>query len=136
MEWLRRVGQVVLGIVLAYAGVAHLTYSRAEFQAQVPTFLHGQADFVVVASGVVEVVLGLGLITLWKYRVQIGWITALYFIAIFPGNISQYLNGVDAFSLNSDRARALRLLFQPILVVGALWSTGAWRSYRSRGERI
>ena len=136
MEWLRRVGQVVLGIVLAYASVAHLTTRRAEFQAQVPTFLHGQADFVVVASGVVEVVLGLGLVTLWKYRVQIGWVTALYFIAIFPGNISQYLNGVDAFSLNSDKARALRLLFQPILVVGALWSTGAWRSYRSRGERI
>ena len=136
MELLRKSGQILMGLALTFAGIAHLTYSRAEFQAQVPTFLHGQADFVVVASGVVEVVLGLGLVTLWKYRVQIGWVTALYFIAIFPGNISQYLNGVDAFSLNSDRARALRLLFQPILVVGALWFTGAWRSYRSRGERI
>lgn len=136
MELARKSGQILMGLALTFAGIAHLTYSRAEFQAQVPTFLHGQADFVVVASGVVEVVLGLGLVTLWKYRVQIGWVTALYFIAIFPGNISQYLNGVDAFSLNSDRARALRLLFQPILVVGALWSTGAWRSYRSRGERI
>ena len=131
MEWLRRVGQVVLGIVLAYAGVAHLTTRRAEFQAQVPTFLHGQADFVVLASGVVEVVLGVGLIMLWKYRVQIGWVTALYFIAIFPGNISQYLNHVDAFSLNSDRTRALRLLFQPLLVVWALWATGASRASSS-----
>ena len=90
------------------------------------------ADFVVLASGAVEILLGAGLIALWKYRAQIGWLTALFFIAIFWGNISQYLNHTDAFGLNSDRARAIRLLFQPLLVIWALWSTGAWRSYRVR----
>jgi len=130
MQLLRKVLQIVLGAALAYAGFTHLTSNRAEFQAQVPTILANQADFVVIASGVVEIILGLSLIFLFKYRTQIGWLVAAFFTAIFPGNISQYLNGTDAFGLNTDQARATRLLFQPLLVIWALWSTGAWKSYR------
>ena len=127
-----RVPQMVLGFALAYAGVGHLTTSRTEFQAQVPTLLEEYADFVVLASGVVEIALGVGLIALWKYRVQLGWVVAAFFVAIFWGNISQYVNGVDAFGLNSDRARLIRLFFQPLLVMWALGSTGAWKSWPSR----
>jgi uncharacterized membrane protein len=123
---------MVLGFALAYAGVGHLTSNRQEFQAQVPTLLKDYADFVVLASGVVEIALGVGLIALWKYRVQLGWLVAAFFVAIFWGNISQYVNGVDAFGLNSDRARLIRLFFQPLLVVWALSSTGAWSAWRSR----
>ena len=131
MQLLQRSAQLLLGVALTYAGTNHLTTSRTEFQAQVPTILASQADFVVIASGVVEIVLGLSLIFLFKYRTRIGWIVALFFIAIFPGNISQYLNGTDAFGLDTDQARATRLLFQPLLVIWALWSTGAWKSYRA-----
>jgi uncharacterized membrane protein len=121
---------MVLGFALAYAGVGHLTTSRQEFQAQVPTVFADYADFVVLASGVVEIALGVGLIALWKYRVQLGWIVAAFFVAIFWGNISQYVNGVDAFGLNSDRARLIRLFFQPLLVMWALGSTAAWSAWR------
>jgi len=127
-----RLPQMVLGFALTYAGVGHLTTSRQEFQAQVPTLLKDYADFVVLASGVVEIALGVGLIALWRYRVQLGWLVAAFFVAIFWGNISQYVNGVDAFGLNSDRARLIRLFFQPLLVMWALGSTGAWRAWRSR----
>ena len=127
-----RVPQMVLGFALAYAGVGHLTTSRTEFQAQVPTLLKDYADCVVLASGVVEIALGVGLIALWRYRVQLGWLVAAFFVAIFWGNISQYVNGVDAFGLNSDRARLIRLFFQPLLVMWALGSTGAWSAWRSR----
>ena len=127
-----RVPQMVLGCALAYAGVGHLTTSRTEFQAQVPTLLEEYADFVVLASGVVEIALGVGLIALWKYRVQLGWVVAAFFVAVFWGNISQYVNGVDAFGLNSDRARLIRLFFQPLLVMWALGSTGAWSAWRKR----
>jgi len=132
MRHLRNVSQVLLGVALAYAGVGHLTTSRQEFQAQVPTLFKDYADFVVLASGVVEIALGVGLIALWKYRVQLGWIVAAFFVAVFWGNISQYVNGVDAFGLNSDRARLIRLFFQPLLVVWALGSTGAWKAFRKR----
>jgi uncharacterized membrane protein len=126
MSLLPRIPQMLLGAALAYAGIGHLSTNRTEFQAQVPTLLKDYADFVVLASGVVESLLGIGLIALWKYRTIIGWTTALFFVAIFWGNISQYLNGTDAFGLNSDRARFIRLLFQPLLVAWALLSTGAW----------
>lgn len=132
MQILRRFPQVLLGIALTYAGIGHLTTNRQEFQAQVPTLFKDYADFVVLASGVVEILLGLSLIALWKYRVQIGWVVALFFVAVFWGNISQYLNHTDAFGLNSDRARLIRLFFQPLLVLWALTSTGAWISYRAR----
>ena len=132
MKVVARLPQMVLGFALAYAGIGHLTSNRQEFQAQVPTLLKDYADFVVLASGVVEIALGVGLIALWRYRAQLGWLVAAFFVAIFWGNISQYVNGVDAFGLNSDRARLIRLFFQPLLVVWALGSTGAWRAWRSR----
>ena len=132
MNALRRLPQVVLGCALAYAGIGHLTTSRQEFQAQVPTVFAEYADFVVLASGVVEIALGVGLIALWKYRVQIGWVVAAFFVAVFWGNISQYINGVDAFGLDTDTKRLVRLFFQPLLVMWALGSTGAWRAWRSR----
>jgi uncharacterized membrane protein len=132
MKLIKRFPQVVLGLALGYAGVGHLTNNRQEFQAQVPNVFADIADFVVVASGVVEIILGLALVGLWKYRVQVGWVVAAFFVAIFPGNISQYVNGVDAFGLDSDTSRLVRLFFQPLLVVWALWSTGAWGSWRKK----
>ena len=111
-----------------------MTTNRLEFQAQVPSWVPLSADFVVLASGVVEILLGLSLASL-RYRKEVGIATALFFIAIFPGNISQYVNGLDAFGLDSDRARAIRLLFQPLLVIWALWSTGAWGITRKVSRR-
>ena len=132
MNLIKRVPQMLLGFALAYAGVGHLGANRVEFQAQVPNLLKDYADLVVLASGVVEIVLGVGLIVAWRYRVQIGWAVGFFFTAIFWGNISQYVNHVDAFGLNSDKARFIRLMFQPLLVAWALGSTGAWRSFRAQ----
>ncbi len=126
MNIIKKISQVLLGLALIYAGIGHLSFSRIEFRAQVPTWLPLDPDFVVLFSGVVEILLGLALVTLWKYRKQVGLLTALFFIAIFPGNISQYVNGIDAFGLDTDLARLIRLFFQPLLVAGALWSTEAW----------
>ena len=123
--------RTLLGAALTYVGITHLTTNRKEFLAQVPTWVPLDADFVVVASGVVEIFLGLSLIILIKHQVKIGWITAAFFVAVFPGNISQYVNGIDAFGLDSDRARLIRLFFQPLLVIWALWCTGAWRTRRT-----
>jgi uncharacterized membrane protein len=128
---IKHIARTLLGVVLTYAGITHLTTNRKEFLAQVPTWLPLDANFVVVASGVVEIILGLSLILLIKYQIQIGWITAAFFVAIFPGNISQYVNGIDAFGLDTDQARLTRLFFQPLLVLWALWSTDAWKSRKS-----
>jgi uncharacterized membrane protein len=116
---------VALGAALVFAGIGHLTFSRQEFQAQVPLWLPLDPDFVVVASGVVEITLGLGILSAGRIAAYFGIATAVFFIAIFPGNINQYVEGIDAFGLSTDQARLTRLFFQPLLVVWALWSTSA-----------
>ena len=127
------VGRLVLGAFLTFAGLGHLTWLRQEFQAQVPGWVPLDPDLVVVLSGVVEVMLGLALILApRRHRPLIGWAAAAFFVAVFPGNISQWLTGTDAFGLDTDRARLIRLFFQPVLVMWALWSTGAWRAWRTR----
>jgi uncharacterized membrane protein len=121
-----------LGLNLLFAGTAHLTFARTEFLAQVPRWVPLDGDLVVVLSGVAELALGFGLVALQRHRALVGWVVAAFFVAIFPGNISQYVNRVDAFTLNSDTARFVRLFFQPVLVAWALWSTGAWQAFRQR----
>ena len=130
------VSRLALGAFLVFAGISHLTFARTEFLAQVPRWVPVTPDTVVVVSGVMEISLGGALLALPGRRVQVGWIVAAFFVAIFPGNISQLATRTDAFGLDSDAARAVRLLFQPLLVVWALWSTGAWAAFRaSRAQR-
>jgi uncharacterized membrane protein len=128
----QNIGRILLGLMLLFAGIGHLTWSRTEFLAQVPQWVPLDADLVVVLSGIAEIALGIALLIFLNWRVWVGIAVAVFFIIIFPGNISQYINGVDAFGLNSDQARGIRLLFQPLLVVWALWSTGAWKALRNK----
>lgn len=126
--------RILLGATLLFTGTAHLTFARKEFQAQVPEWVPLSDNFVVVASGIVELLLGASVALMrGRFRVFTGWLTAAFFVAIFPGNISQYRNRVHAFGLDSDRARLVRLFFQPLLVLWALWSTDAWQPWR-RGQ--
>ena len=131
MTFLKSLAQIALGAFLLSAGISHLDSNRTEFLAQVPTWLPLDADFVVVASGIVEITLGVLLITtvliFKKYRQKVGLITAIFFILIFPGNINQYVNQIDAFGLDTDTKRLIRLFFQPPLVIWALWSTNVIR---------
>ena len=117
----------LLGGALVGAGVGHLTVQRTEFRAQVPSWFPIDEDLVVVVSGIVEIALGAALIGLPRHRVLVGTIVAAFFVVIFPGNIAQWLQHRDAFGLNSDRARFLRLFFQPVLIAWALWATSGWR---------
>jgi uncharacterized membrane protein len=122
--------RLLLGAALLFAGIGHLTAQRSEFQAQVPSWFPVDADLVVVVSGIVEILLGAALIALPKHRVIVGTIVAAFFVVIFPGNVAQWIEGTDAFGLDSDTARFVRLFFQPVLVAWALTSTGAWQAWR------
>ncbi len=127
MKLIKDLAQVLLGAFLFSAGASHLGSNRSEFLAQVPTYLPLDPDFVVVASGVVEMILGslliLTVLIFKKYRELIGLITAIFFILIFSGNINQYVNQIDAFGLDTDQKRLIRLFFQPLLAIWAIWST-------------
>ncbi len=123
----RLAGRLVLAVGLIVAGVAHFA-ATDEFLGQVPTWMPAR-EAIVIVSGVVEVLLGAALIgTQGRRRAAVGWVVAAFFVAVFPGNVWQLVNGSDSFGLDTDTGRAVRLLFQPVLVVWALWCTGAWRS--------
>lgn len=126
---MRTQARILLGAFLFYAGTGHLNWARQEFQAQVPAWSPIDADLVVILSGIVEIFLG-ALLLLPRNEVRMGWITAAFFVAIFPGNVWQYIDGVDGFGLDTDSARLIRLFFQLVLVAWALWSTGAWKAWR------
>ena len=129
---LRTVGRVALAAILLVAGVGHFV-SHEAFLAQVPPWMP-LPSVVVYASGVVELALGIALLVVVRHRALLGWVVAAFFVIIFPGNVWQFLEGRSAFGLDSDAARLIRLFFQPILVVWALWCTRAltlWRRDRA-----
>ena len=131
MKYVKLLARLILGMFMTYAGTAHLTIARQEFVAQVPTWIQFSpafTDFVVLASGIVEIALGLSMLFMVKrFRPLVGTLLALFYILIFPGNINQYVNHIDAFNLNTDNARLIRLFFQPVLIAWALWSTSGWK---------
>lgn len=131
---LQHLFRIALGVMLCFAGTGHLTWAREAFVAQVPQWIPFNTDFIVVASGVVELLLGVSLIFWKRERVRIGWVTALFFILVFPGNIAQYVNHTDAFGLDTDTRRLVRLFFQPVLVIWAVWATGAWQAWRRKNN--
>ncbi|MBU2665176.1 hypothetical protein KOI35_16865 [Actinoplanes bogorensis] len=134
---MRTAGQILLGTFLTFTGIAHLTFARDEFRAQVPSWFPVDADVVVVASGVVELCLAAALLIAWRQpaRALAGVATAAFFVAIFPGNLAQFLEHRDGFGLDTDAARAIRLLFQPLLVAWALTVTSAIPALRARRRR-
>lgn len=131
----RTLARWLLGAALVGAGVSHLTFAREDFGAQVPSWFPVDEDPVVLISGLVEISLGAALLAWGRGRVPVGFVVAAFFVAIFPGNVAQYLEGNDAFGLDTDRKRLVRLFFQPLLVMWALWATAAWRDVRATGEQ-
>ena len=117
--------RILLGLFMITAAMGHFTFQRIDFQAQVPNWVPMDKDLVVILSGIVELAIGLALIFLTRYKIQIGIGLAIFYVLVFPGNIAQYLNGTDALGMNTDQARLIRLFFQPVLILWALWCTGA-----------
>ena len=117
--------RIVLGLLMILAGIGHLTFLRAPFQAQVPDWVPLDKDLVVVLSGIVEITLGAAMVFLSSRKAMVGLVLAAFYVAVFPGNISQYITHTSAFGLDTDTKRFVRLFFQPVLIAWALWSTGA-----------
>lgn len=124
MSLARNLVRVLLGAGMVAAGVTHLTVAREEFRAQVPGWFPVDEDVTVLASGAVEIALGAGFVALPRHRRLIGTLLAAFYVVIFPGNIAQYAEHRDAFGLDSDTKRFVRLLFQPLLVLAALIGGG------------
>lgn len=121
---LKKIAKGLLGGTLVFAGISHLTFARKAFRAQVPDWVPLDVDDTVVYSGIAEIALGSALALVGeKHQELMGKIAAAFFVAVFPGNISQYVHRRSAFGLDTDQKRLARLFFQPALVAWALKST-------------
>lgn len=124
----KKIARIGLGGALIFAGISHLTFARKDFQAQVPDWVPLEKDDTVIYSGIAEIALGSALaLTDEEHQELIGKIAAAFFVAVFPGNVSQYVNSRSAFGLDTDEKRFARLFFQPLLVWWALKSTESER---------
>ncbi len=121
---LRTAARLLLGAAMVGAGTLHLTTQREAFRAQVPSWFPLDEDLTVIGSGIVEIALGVAFIALPRRKRIVGGLLAAFFVAVFPGNVAQYVEGVSAFGLDTDTKRLMRLFFQPLLVLWALWGGG------------
>lgn len=138
MNNFKRIARILLGVFMTLAGIGHLTFQREEFLAQVPRWLPNNIefmDFIVLSSGLVEITLGLAMIFMLKHKVKVGIALAIFFVLIFPGNISQYTNEISAFGLDTNQKRFIRLFFQPVLIFWALWSTDALKFLINKSKK-
>ena len=136
---IQNIFRILLGLIMLYIGIAHLSFKRIEFQAQVPTWLatdEGMMDLVVLISGYIEIAFGILMIIGGKLKVKTGIALGIFYILIFPGNINQYINEIDSLTLDSDYKRLIRLFFQPLLVLWAFWSSGALRYFKNKSKPI
>jgi uncharacterized membrane protein len=131
---MKNILRILLGVFMITAAIGHFTFQREAFQAQVPDWLPLSKDLVVILSGIVEISLGLAMIFWKSKRPQDGIALAIFYVLIFPGNIAQYVNHTDAFGLDTDTKRLIRLFFQPILIYWALWSTNAFSYLRGNNK--
>jgi uncharacterized membrane protein len=131
----QKTARIILGLFMVTAGIGHLSFQRLAFQGQVPEWIPISKDLTVVLSGILEIFLGLAIIFWKKQRTNTGIALAIFYLLVFPGNIAQYLNHTSAFGLDTDAKRLARLFFQPVLVLWALWSTGALGYLRKKTRR-
>jgi len=127
---LQNIFRVIMGVFMIIAAFGHFFFERAAFQAQVPNWVPMDKDTVVVLSGIPELILGLAMVFWTRQKVWIGIVLAVFYVLVFPGNLAQYTEARNAFGLDTDLKRFIRLLFQPVLILWALWSTGVLKALR------
>lgn len=127
--------RIGMGLAMIAAGIGHLTFARKTFQVQVPDFVPFTKDFTVLASGVVEIMLGLALIFAGKRKREFGLFLAIFYVLIFPGNIHQYTERLDGFGLDTDAKRLGRLFMQPVLIFLVLYATGGWKLLKKKNDQ-
>lgn len=109
----------LMALAMIAIGVDHFLQPEP-FVAIVPAFLPAKAALVYI-SGVAEVAGGLGLL-ISRTRKWASWGLVALYVAVFPANINMAINEIQLGSSTIPVwAMWLRLPFQLLFIVGALW---------------
>ena len=120
---LRTIFSIAGGIFFINVGIMHFT-DTSWFEPIVPPLL-GSATFWVLASGVVEIIVGLGLI-IPKTREFSGFSSAILLAMLYPANLYMWVGDIelgDGASL-SPTGHVVRLLLQIGGIILSLWIAG------------
>lgn len=135
---IRALARWILALALGAIGIVHFVSTRG-FRVVVPDWATKATrldkDAIVIASGAAEVALAVGLLALPKERRRVGFATAAFFVAVFPGNVHQWRTHRSTPGLDTEARRFGRLFLQPLLVLWALWSTAEPAPARMRPVR-
>lgn len=125
--------RLALAAAMMVAGVAHLV-DPTPFVQHLPGWVP-ERELLVTLSGVAEIGLGLALLTPPPYRRFAGLLLAAYLVAVFPANVYVAVAGVEVDGQPGGIYPWLRLLFQPLFIWLAVWSTRTPARSASRNDR-
>ncbi|MBK9752029.1 MAG: DoxX family protein [Nannocystis sp.] len=121
MSMLKRVFCVLLTVVMLLAGAAHFTMT-ATYVAIMPSFLPFPLALVYL-SGVLEIVLGLGL-QIPALRRLAAWGLVALLIAVLPANINQAVHNLQPEGLQMSQTMLwVRIPMQLVFIAWAFWLT-------------
>lgn len=113
---------IILGLSMIRIGSDHLIRPEI-FDSIVPDYL-GFPRFWTIASGVLEIILGIGMI-LPVYRQSAARYFTVFLVFVYLANLNMWLNGVPFNgTLLSLNGHIIRLLVQLILICIGLWLAG------------
>lgn len=115
----RELGSYSMVIFLVFFGLSHF-YKQDELILMLPDFIPFP-EFIIFITGIIEITLAVGLLFPTTRRLS-GILIAVYFIAVLPANIYKAVNTVEiSGTLSNDTVAWLRIFFQPIFIVWALY---------------
>ena len=120
-EGFRTAARWALAALMLTAGAGHFLASDS-FERIVPTWLPFRLALV-WGSGIVEITFAFLLVLFPDQRRVVGRALAVFFVAVFPGNIYQAVAGISTVGLRTPAERWARIAAEPLLIAWALWST-------------
>ena len=115
---------VFTGVFMFVSGYGHLFLAAEEIELLVPAWSPISPKAMVIVTGYIEITIGLAFIFLRSKIHIVGWILVVFLILVFPGNLYQYSNEIDAFGLNTPGKRLARLFLQPFIILWVLYVSG------------
>ncbi|MGQ0608129.1 MAG: DoxX family protein [Chloroflexota bacterium] len=118
---LRDLVRIGLALVMAGSGIAHFVAPRPYIQ-HLPDVVPFRGELVAI-TGVMELVLAVGLVGPRRFRRLSGIGLAAFLVLVFPANAYAAVSQVPIDGVPTGFLRWARLPFQLPLIVAALWST-------------
>ena len=131
----RDAGRIAMAVTMVFAGASHFAMPEP-FVRHLPGWVHSRYG-VIYATGVLEMLLGLGLVGPTRYRSHVALVLTAYLAAVFPANVYVAVADVPVDGQPGGTYPWVRLPFQAVFIAWVLWSSpGGLALARERGDRL